>query len=41
MNDATRMTMQAAPRHKASPRAEAIAAWLIAALIEGIAWKVR
>jgi len=33
MNDATRMTMQAAPRHKASPRAEAIAAWLIAALI--------
>ena len=33
MNDASRMTMQAAPRHKASPRAEAIAAWLIAALI--------
>src|SRR3546814_14026770 len=33
MNDATRTTMQAAPRHSASPRIEAIAAWLIAALI--------
>lgn len=33
MNDATRMAIQAAPRHRASPRAEAIAAWLIAALI--------
>ncbi|EKU72376.1 hypothetical protein [Sphingobium yanoikuyae] len=33
MTDATRTTMQAAPRQRASPRAEAIAAWLIAALI--------
>src|SRR3546814_6243118 len=33
MNDAMRTTMQAAPRHSASPRVEAIAAWLIAALI--------
>lgn len=33
MNDATRTTMQAAPRHGVSPRVEAIAAWLIAALI--------
>src|SRR3546814_16548756 len=33
MNDAMRTTMQAAPRHSASPRVEAISAWLIAALI--------
>src|SRR3546814_1983942 len=33
MNDAMRTTRQAAPRHSASPRVEAIAAWLIAALI--------
>ena len=33
MNDATRTTTQAAPRHSVSPRVEAFAAWLIAALI--------